>query len=214
MDSVVVLAGGASKRMGRDKMLLEIGGVTMLESVVARFREEFEDVFISVADEAKYPEVKARRIVDIRRGAGPLSGLHAALAGAVCDGVFLVAADLPYASPKAAKRIIELCSGYNAGVIKLPGGMIEPLFGYYKKALLPLCEEALKSGDYRMSEILYNANTRFISQEELGGLWEERIIYNINYPEDYTAMTLTCSHVDDTTTQPLQPKTEEGAPGK
>lgn len=188
MDAIVVLAGGASKRMGRDKLLLEVGGVTLLESVVAKFSDEFEDVCISVADESKYPEISARRIVDIRRGAGPLSGLHAALTGIERGGVFLVAADLPYASPKAAKRVIELCGDCDACIIKLPGGMIEPLFGYYRKALLPLCEEALESGDNRMSEVIYNANTRFVTPEDLGGLWDDRLIYNINYPEDYAAI--------------------------
>lgn len=189
MDAVVVLAGGASKRMGRDKLLLEINGTTLLESVAARFCEEFEDVYLSVADENKYPQIKVRRVVDIHRGAGPLSGLHAALSGIRCDGVFLVASDLPYASPKAARRIIELCGSHDACIIMLPGGMIEPLFGYYKKALLPFCEEALASGDYRMSEVLYKANTRFIVPEELGGLWDEKLIFNINYPEDYSAVT-------------------------
>ena len=188
MDAIVVLAGGASRRMGRDKLMLDVGGLTLLETVVSRFSVEFEDVYISVADEEKYHDVKARRIVDIRRGAGPLSGLHAALTDIDCDGVFLLAADLPFASPKAAKRIIELCGNHEACIIKLPGGMIEPLFGFYRKTLLPLCEDALTSGDNRMSEIIYKANTKFISTEMLGDLWEDKLIYNINYPEDYSGM--------------------------
>jgi len=185
MNTVVVLAGGESRRMGRDKLMLEICGAPLLETVVKRFRGEFDELYVSVADAGKYPEIAERKLVDIRSGAGPISGLHAALAAVQGDGAFLVAADLPYSSPAVAKRIIELCGEKEACVIKLPDGRIEPLFGYYKKSLLQLCEEAIDSGDYRMSGILRKADTRFISPADLGDLWRDELIYNVNYPEDY-----------------------------
>ena len=189
MAAIVILAGGASKRMGRDKLMLDIDGMTLLESAALKFEAEFGRVYISVSDNGKYPYIRAEKIADVRKGAGPLSGLHAALSSPILndssDGVFLVAADLPYASPKAARRIIELCAGYDACIIRLPDGKIEPLFGCYKKALLPLCEEALDSGDNRMSEVLFKANTRFIAPEALGEFWDDKLIFNINYPDDY-----------------------------
>lgn len=185
MYPVVILAGGKSRRMGRDKLALPVNGRTLLESAVSRFEAEFDEVVISVADGNKYPEVKVRRVVDILPGAGPLSGLHAALALLPQDGVFLVAADLPFSCPLAAKRIIELCGGKEASVIRLPDGKLEPLFGFYRKTLLSRCEDAINSGDYRMTEILHGADTLFVSPEEIGTLWDERLIYNINRPEDF-----------------------------
>jgi len=185
MGAAVVLAGGKSRRMGRDKLELALGGQTLLESVVNRFGEEFDDVFLSVADIKKYPGINARRLVDVLPGAGPMSGLHAALKLLPDDGVFIVAADLPYASPKAAKRLIELCGDKECCVIRLPDGNLEPLFGYYRKSLLPLCEEAIESGDYRLSGVILGAQTRFAAPNELGDLWDEKIILNINHPEDY-----------------------------
>ncbi|MDR0490090.1 MAG: molybdenum cofactor guanylyltransferase [Oscillospiraceae bacterium] len=183
--AAVILAGGKSRRMGRDKLLLEIDGLTLIQSAAARFEMEFEELYLSVADAEKYPEIAARRVIDIHSGAGPLSGLHAALATIPCDGVFLVAADLPYSSPPAARRIVELCGEKEACVIKLPDGRLEPLFGYYKKSLLHICEDAISSGDYRMSELLCRADARFIGSEMLGGLWCEELLYNVNYPKDY-----------------------------
>ena len=185
MSAVVILAGGKSKRMGHDKLELALGKQTLLETVLNRFKKEFEDVYLSIAEKEKYPKIKARRIEDILPGAGPMSGLHAALQSLPDGGVFLVAADLPYACPKAAKRIIELCEKKEACIIRLPDGKLEPLFGYYCKTLLPKCEEAIKTGEYRMTGIIMNAETRFIAPQELGELWNEKIILNINYPEDY-----------------------------
>jgi len=188
MSAAVILAGGMSRRMGRDKLELTLDGRTLLESAVSRFTEEFEDVYLSVADEAKYPNIKSRRIVDILPGAGPLSGLHAALKNLPCDGVFLVAADLPFACPLAAKQIIEMCGDNDACIIKLPDGRLEPLFGYYRKTLLPLCEDAITSGNYRIREILSRAQTLYIDPSELGTLWDEKLILNLNYPEDYNKL--------------------------
>lgn len=185
MIAAVILAGGKSRRMGRDKLALPIGGRTLLEAAVCRFSEEFEDVYLSVADAGKYPEIAAGRIVDILPGAGPLSGLHAALSVLPCEGVFLVAADLPFSDPLCAKRIIKLCGDKEACVVALPDGKLEPLFAFYRATLVHKCEDAIRSGDYRMTEILRNADTRYITPVELGELWDERLIININRPEDF-----------------------------
>ena len=189
MATVVILAGGKSRRMGQDKLELALDGSTMLKSTVKRFAEEFEDLFLSVADAKKYPDIAVRRIVDILPGAGPLSGLHAALKNTTDSGVFLVAADLPYACPRAAKRIIGLCAEKEACVIRLPDGRIEPLFGYYRKTLFSRCQEAIEAGEYRMSEIILSADTRYIKPEELGELWDKKMLLNINYPEDYAKIS-------------------------
>ena len=182
---VVILAGGQSRRMGRDKLELTLNGRTLLESAVNRFSEVFDELYISVADAEKYRDIVAKRVVDIFRGAGPLSGLHAALESLPGDGVFLVAADLPFSCPLAAKHIIKLCEDNDACIIRLPDGRLEPLFGYYRKALLPMCEEAIKSGDYRMSELIFVSKTRFVDPAELGELWDDKMVMNINSPDDF-----------------------------
>jgi len=188
MSVAVILAGGKSRRMGRDKLALSLDGRTLLESAVGRFAEVFDRVFLSVADAGKYPDIAVERIVDILPGAGPMSGLHAALTALPDDGVFLVAADLPFACPHAAMKVIGLCGDNNACVIRLPGGRLEPLFGFYRRALLPMCEAALRAGDFKMTALLPDIGTRFVSPGELGASWDERLIMNINFPEDYEGL--------------------------
>ena len=187
--SVVILAGGKSTRMGSDKLALTLGGQTLLDSAIGRFKTEFDNICISVADREKYKDRTERIIIDILPGAGPLSGLHAALSHTECEGVFLVAADLPFANARAAKRIIELCGSNEACVIRLPDGKLEPLFGCYRKSLLGRCEDAILSGDFRMTGVLGNAKTRYVSPQELGELWEDKLIFNINYPDDYARIS-------------------------
>ena len=192
MNNAVILAGGESRRMGRDKLKLPIGGRTLLDSAASRFAKEFKDVYISVAQSGKYTDIAegAQEIVDIIPGAGPISGLHAALSNVPGDGVFLVAADLPFSCPHTAKRIIELSGDADACIIRMPNGRVEPLFGYYRKTMLTRCEDAIKSGNHRMTSLLSDANVRFVAPSELGGLWDEKIILNINYPEEYEKAAL------------------------
>ena len=184
-NAAIILAGGNSRRMKRDKLELGFDGSTLAGSAVSRFSAVFDDVYLSVADETRFPEITVTKIKDIVKNAGPMAGLHAALSALPGTNVFLVAADMPYACPNAAMLISQLGAGYDACVIKLPGGNVEPLYGYYNQAVLPLCEKMLELNKNSMLEIINNANTRFISPDELGGLWNERLLVNINFPGDY-----------------------------
>jgi len=176
--------------MGQDKLALSIGETTLLESIVSKFSKVFENVYLSVADKSMYPDVDIPKVIDTFHGVGPMSGLHAALSSLNVDSVFLLAADLPFASPAVAVRLIALCGDKDACVIRNPDGTLEPLFGYYRKALLSRCEAALSRGDYKMTTLLPESSTRFVSPDELGDLWDDNLIVNINYPEDYERISL------------------------
>ena len=185
MSAVIILAGGKSRRMGRDKLALTVGGQTLLEAAVARFSAVFDSVCISVAEQDKYPGIAAGRIADIYPGCGPLSGLHAALLATMDDAVFLVAADLPFSDPHAAKEIMRLRGDADVCIIKREDGYIEPLFGCYGRSILPVCEAALLAGEYKMTALLSRLDTRYISERDLGAHWDGRLLLNVNYPEDY-----------------------------
>lgn len=185
MSTAVILAGGKSSRMGRDKLRLQFGGDTLLRAAVNRFSQCFDKVYVSVGDAEKYPEVEAERVVDVYPGCGPISGLHAALRKTKDEGVFMAAADLPFSSPEAALKIMELCGDASAAMLVDDMGRFEPTFGYYKKELLPEAERLIKDGRYKLMLLFDNFELRKISRDELGELWSERLLDNINYPEDY-----------------------------
>ena len=190
MNTAVILAGGASRRMGRDKPALLFEGKTFLQGAVERFSAVFDKVYVSVADGAKYPEVTAQRVVDAYPGCGPMAGLHAALLACEGEGVFLVAADLPFSDPSAALRLIELAGDeYDVCLTKDADGRFEPLFAYYKKTLLPAVEALLRGGRYKMIALFDSAKVRVVTPEELGENWDDKTLLNVNYYEEYQRLT-------------------------
>ena len=181
----VILAGGKSRRMGRDKMMLKIGDDTLLNSVVSKFKSEFSEVYLSVADSSKYPEIEIEKITDIYTNAGPLAGLHAALClienRTEIDGIFLVAADLPFATPADSRIVLEESKGYDICVSIDEYGRFEPLFAYYSKNILPTVSKFLDDGNKRMIDVYPQLNVKKIPSDMLGN----RLFYNLNLPEDY-----------------------------
>lgn len=193
MSTAVILAGGKSSRMGQDKTQLVFRGQTLLASAIERFSAVFDHVYLSVGSSEKYPEIKIPRVIDAFPGCGPMAGLHAALSATIDEGVFIAAADLPFSSPAAALKMIELCGSCASAVISRQNGKLEPAFAYYKKALLPTLEAALKSGNYKMMQLFESFPCRIILPEELGELWNNNILSNLNFPEDYLRLLETSS---------------------
>jgi molybdopterin-guanine dinucleotide biosynthesis protein A len=159
-----------------------------LEGAVRRFTPVFDRVIVSVGDLSKYGELPAEKVVDIYKGSGPMSGLHASLYTG--GDVFLTAADMPFSSPAAALKIIELCGDNDICAMTDKDGRYEPLFAYYKKSVLPRAETALKEGRNSMLTLYEGLRVRAVTAAELGELWDERLILNINRPEDYEKLRL------------------------
>jgi molybdopterin-guanine dinucleotide biosynthesis protein A len=175
--------------MGRDKMRLEFGGEPFLKSAVERFSRFFDTVLVSVARPGEYAGEGFETVPDIFPGCGPLSGLHAALACARDDGVFLAAGDLPFADPALALKLSDLCGGHEICVVDGISGKREPLFGFYKNSLLERAKLALLDGRHSMTEFLASSDTLSVPPALLGGLWNEKLLTNINYPDDYIRLT-------------------------
>ncbi len=187
--TAVILAGGQSRRMGRDKLRLTAGGETLLDRALRRYGEVFPRVLVSVAGPEKYPELGDRRIFDRFPGAGPLAGLHAAL-DAAGEDVFLTGADMPYSSPEKALLLASLCGEHDACVLTDESGRWEPLFGFYRQRLLPEAGALLSGGKRSMAALLSSVSLREVRLEELGEGADSLLLRNVNRPEDYEKLRL------------------------
>jgi molybdenum cofactor guanylyltransferase len=136
--SAVILAGGKSSRMGRDKAFLETGGQTLLARQIGLAREiGAAEVFISGRTDADYSAFGCRVLPDQFPDAGPLAGIERALDAAKSPLLLVLAVDLPAMSAEFLRRLAADCSETCGAIPKLAVGL-EPLAAFYPKATLPL----------------------------------------------------------------------------
>lgn len=181
----VVLAGGQSRRMGKNKALLPMGGKPVVRRLVELFSQLFEEVMIAANDPALYGPYCRKVVADVFPGKGPLAGLHAALTQARKDWVFMTACDTPFVSENLVRAMSKLTGGVDAVLAETEEG-IEPLNAFYSKQCLPAVHGCLEAGEFRMVSFHPRIKLRVVSAAELAQ-WDPdgRTFWNMNTPEDY-----------------------------
>ena len=142
--TLLLLAGGASRRMGRDKASIPFPSPLdppLIQRVHDLLRPLAADCL--VAGPASF-ELSCRLVGDAPGIAGPLGGLVAGLRGATTEYVLAVATDLPLVEPRLAQHLLvraraRRCSG---AVVCRRSGQLEPLFAVYRTGAAPQLEAA------------------------------------------------------------------------
>ncbi len=184
----VILTGGKSSRMGRDKAMLPVGGVPMARLLAERFRAAGFEVAVSVDRAGRFPFPDVPELEDAFPGEGPLNGLYAAFARTEAPAVFLTATDLPGGDPALAKRLITLLGENDACLIRRADGKAETLFGVYARSCFGSAERCLLSGRRSMRAALEGLSVRWVEESELPEWDLGKVLRNVNTPEEYAAL--------------------------
>lgn len=179
----VILSGGRSSRMGRDKAELPLGGETFLERLTTGLTPLFDRVYVSVDRPGRYPG--RRELPDLRPGQGPLAGLEAAFRSTAAEAVFLAAVDLPFAAPALAAKVLERAGEGDACVIRRRDGKAEPLFALYRRSCLGPLTDCLDQGRRAVMALLDRVDCRWLAEEELPEFDLERMLWNVNTGQEY-----------------------------
>lgn len=181
----VILAGGESSRMGRNKALLEVNGERMIETAYRRMTELFDDVLLVTNTPEIYAFIPCRKSADIYPGMGPLGGIHAALTGCSSERVFVTACDMPSLNPHLIRELGSIQDGADVVIPETPGGL-EPLHAFYAKSCLPKMEKMLRTGERRILSFFDQAQVRLVPRGRIASLDPYYSSFsNINTPEDY-----------------------------
>ena len=162
--TLVVLAGGRSRRMGRDKARLPVPGGPLLGRTIVSLAGFFDEVVVSVSSLSRasgleglvcrsakgVPTVLA---ADAVRRQGPLRGILTGLRAARNEASFVLAGDMPDVSSAAVRTIIRRARDSDCAVAAGPAGLKEPLFGVYKRSCLPAIEDLLAAGRRSVLEL-------------------------------------------------------------
>ena len=178
--SAVILAGGYSLRMGRNKAELMIGEKTFLQHLTDKLKAiGIGEILISGYEAA--PE-GTRMIRDRIPHKGPLSGIHAALMEASFPACLVLPVDMPLLPEEVLKKLVETHTG--SITLLQHNGQTEPLVGVYDCRLAALCGEILKGERTAVKELLKKAGHSVLS---LSG--DDALFRNFNTPEEYEELT-------------------------
>jgi molybdopterin-guanine dinucleotide biosynthesis protein A len=177
--TLLVLAGGASRRMGRPKAWLEVGNTILLRWVVDRLAPDFIDVITAFAEPEQLEQPIPYRVVfDRKHSAGPLAGIEAGLAAARHDPVFVIACDMPYVTREVAVMAVAAARTCDAAVPRIDGKP-EPVCAAYRRSALPHITEALNSGRRRAADVLAEMDVTWLEHVS------EDVVRSLNTPDDY-----------------------------
>ena len=180
----LLLAGGRSTRMGRDKAWLEFEGKPLAGRTLRVLRSVCDEVLIASGDGERLGELRLPQVADVVPDAGPLAGIVAGLEAASHELVAVLAVDMPYASADVFRLLGERRNGEDA-VLPVTARGVEPLHAIYSKAAALALRRAFEAGTRSVQEALRVLTTAEMTEEE----WRAadptaRFAENVNLPED------------------------------
>ena len=192
-----IQAGGRSRRMGRDKAWLPLGGRPLIEHVLAAARPVVDRVVIVIdpgSDQAeRYREFAAQAGVDVQHdlhpGIGPLGGIETALAGCSSgESALVLACDLPYLS---TEFLALLRSRHEEGgaAVTVPvdhEGHLQPLVAVYSESCRRVIPELIATRLLRVDLLYQRVPTLRVAAADYKDLrgWE-KFFTNLNTLDEY-----------------------------
>lgn len=181
----IILAGGNSRRMGRDKAFLPWGQTTLIEHLLERLRPVTDELVVAVKDARRFRHLKAMVVEDCVPDAHALGGLYTGLKAATNERCFVCACDAPFLNPRLIRFLVEQADGYELVIPKTAQGL-QPLHALYATSALLAIEEQLREQRWDLQALVPQVHAKVIEPEVImQDDPEELSFFNINTPEDY-----------------------------
>jgi molybdopterin-guanine dinucleotide biosynthesis protein A len=181
-----VLAGGKSSRMGRDKALLEIEGVTLIVRAARLVRSVLDEPTV-IASKAGYELLGLRVVGDDFPGYGPLAGIATALHVSKKPWNLVIACDLPYLTKPWLEYLIERALKSEADAV-VPMNVLgpEPLCAMYHKNAEKRIRTGVEGGIRKVTDSFANLRVEHVEPDEWKGFASGGLLFkNVNSPADY-----------------------------
>jgi molybdopterin-guanine dinucleotide biosynthesis protein A len=189
--SAIVLAGGKSSRMGENKSFLRFGNRTLIEIILQRCLNLFDEVILVTRTPEDYPFDNIIITKDRYEKGGPLAGIEAGLNLSRSERNLVVSCDVPFFSEQAMGFIVEF-NRTKPLIVPSAGGFVHHLCGIYSKQHIVVIRKLLeefnsteKVKGCKMSTLIERVGGLIINFETEFKNYSEELFMNLNTPEDY-----------------------------
>jgi molybdopterin-guanine dinucleotide biosynthesis protein A len=191
--AVLILAGGMSVRMKRDKALLDFLGEPLILRVIRKVKPLADEIMVSISRRQNIEEFRSllprgsKLIQDVYEDQAPMIGIYSGMHELTAPLTALLSCDLPFVSSEMVEYLFESCHGYDAVAPRWPSGIVEPLHAVYrtKKAAIQ-AKVNCEAKRYKNLALLENLNTLYVPTDGLQRYDPElRSLKSVNTPEEY-----------------------------
>ena len=186
MATAAILAGGRARRFGgRPKALLPIGGLRIIDRLLAALGPVVGEVVIIAREDEPYRALGLPIRHDVLPGTGPLGGIYTALAATTAPRTLIVAADMPFLNPRFLARLLDAGRDVDIALPRTEDGY-QPLCASYAAACATVIRRRLDENRLAVHGLLSVTRVREIGPAEMARLDPTgKLCFNVNTPADY-----------------------------
>ncbi|MEA3485827.1 MAG: molybdenum cofactor guanylyltransferase [Candidatus Aerophobetes bacterium] len=162
----IILAGGKSRRMKKDKALLEIGKKQVIKLIVEKLKIVFDNVLIIGNSSLDYRFLGVRAAEDIVSGKGPLGGIYTGLSASQSEYNFICGCDMPFLNVDLLRFIISEIDD-NDIIIPVIKGFVEPLHAIYSKRCLPAIKSHIEAEDLKVKNFFPKVKCKCLPEDKI-----------------------------------------------
>jgi molybdopterin-guanine dinucleotide biosynthesis protein A len=186
--AAVILAGGKSSRLGRDKASELLLGRTLLQRVIDRFDGLVDEYVVVRARGQTLPPIAApyriEVVEDLYPETGPLGGIYTGLGAMRAPHAVVVACDMPLLQPALIAELLRLAPEHDL-VVPVSEDFPQPLCAAYSKAFIDAAKRQLDAGNYKITAVFGALKPLYLRPDDLRRFDPEGLSFqNVNREED------------------------------
>ena len=181
----IVLAGGRSSRMGKDKGLCSFRDRPLVAYAIEILKPLCGEMMISANHfPEKYAAFGLPVVPDEIRDIGPMGGLHACLKRSRTRHNLVLSCDTPFVSTDIFRLLLQNVENFQVVCPAHDTFLFEPLSAYYNTNILGDLEEAIFNREFKMMQFLKRIRFRSVAVDRGHPFFKETLFLNLNTPED------------------------------
>tara|TARA_B100000686_G_scaffold278433_1_gene298408 strand:+ start:207 stop:842 length:636 start_codon:yes stop_codon:yes gene_type:complete len=186
----IILAGGKSSRLGRDKAWEDVGGQRIIDRVIGALQSSCDEVLIIGDRPERQNELSLPKCIQYRsdelKGRGSIGGLYTGLKSSDTLWSLVVACDMPFISRELIQFMLSIISKNRCdAIVPVINGRYQPTHALYNSTCIPFIEKNISSGNFRMDSYFDEIYLEEISEDVINSIkGAELSFFNVNTEDD------------------------------
>ena len=183
----IILAGGKSSRMGKDKGLCGFNGRALVEYAIETLKPLCGSMVISANHfPEKYEQFGIPVVGDEIKNIGPMGGIYTCLKQSLTQHNLVLSCDTPFVGTILFSHLLRQVRKEQVVAPVHHTFLVEPLSAYYATNVLDDIQQAIDDGDYKLIDLFKKVRFKTVQMDKLLPFHPEYSFLNINRPEDLT----------------------------